>query len=228
MQTQYPCLCNKLPTLCFLLFVPVWQRFQDYTEDCFWTKSALFRSNRCIPPFFTIRLLYFSHQLQPKHKQWPSPDSNIVNWQPCFTWQQLAAAVVQRLRLECRSHCVAPVVCEKGLSLGVLSNINCKLKVRPKVVDSDVSYVTWPSNTNASSFTFWKQVVVCRDGPIKSADIWVLPMYRYRPKRPNLSASVGVGKTLLYSSRIQTTCSRKHNKASQDSYLAATLAGAFS
>ena len=35
-------------------------------------------------------------------------------------------------------------------------------------------------------------------------------------------------KMLLYSSHIQTTCSRKHNKASQDSCLAATLASAFS
>jgi len=34
-------------------------------------------------------------------------------------------------------------------------------------------------------------------------------------------------KTLLYSLHIQTTCVRKHNKPSQDSYLAATLAGAF-
>jgi len=32
-----------------------------------------------------------------------------------------------------------------------------------------------------------------------SADIWVLPIYLYRPKRPILSASVGVDKTLLYS-----------------------------
>jgi len=50
----------------------------------------------------------------------------------------------------------------------------------------------------------------------------------YRPRRPILSASVGVGETLLYSSRIQTTCLRKHNKPSQWSYLAATVAGAFS
>jgi len=47
-------------------------------------------------------------------------------------------------------------------------------------------------------------------------------------KTPDLSASVSVVKTLLYFSRIQITCSRKHNKASQDSYLAATQAGAFS
>jgi len=32
----------------------------------------------------------------------------------------------------------------------------------------------------------------------------------------------------ITSSRIQTTCARKQNKASQDSYLAATLAGVFS
>jgi len=49
-----------------------------------------------------------------------------------------------------------------------------------------------------------------------------------RPKQPILSAPVGVDKTLLYPSRIQTTCARKHNEPSQDSYLAATLAGAFS
>jgi len=48
-----------------------------------------------------------------------------------------------------------------------------------------------------------------------SADIWVLLI--------SLSASVGVDKTLLYCSRMQTTCARKHNKASQDSYLTATL-----
>jgi len=39
---------------------------------------------------------------------------------------------------------------------------------------------------------------------------------------------VGVDKTLLYSSHMQTTCTRKRNEPSQDSYLAATLAGAFS
>ena len=57
-----------------------------------------------------------------------------------------------------------------------------------------------------------------------SADIWVLPIYRYRPKRP----IIGDDKTLLYSSRIQTTCARKHNDASRDSYLTTTLAGAVS
>jgi len=55
-----------------------------------------------------------------------------------------------------------------------------------------------------------------------------ISIYRYRPKRPILSASVGVDKTLLYSSRIQTTCARKHNEASRDSYLTTTLAGAVS
>jgi len=35
-------------------------------------------------------------------------------------------------------------------------------------------------------------------------------------------------KTLLYSSHIQTTCARKHNEPSQDSYLATTLTGMFS
>ena len=57
---------------------------------------------------------------------------------------------------------------------------------------------------------------------------WVLPIYLYRPKRPILSASVGVDKTLLYSSHIQTICARKHNEVSQDDYLTATLAGAVS
>jgi len=61
-----------------------------------------------------------------------------------------------------------------------------------------------------------------------SADIWVLPIDWYRPKRLILSASIGVDKTLLYSSRIQTTWARKHNEASQDSYLTTTLAGAVS
>jgi len=41
-------------------------------------------------------------------------------------------------------------------------------------------------------------------------------------------ASGGVNKTLLCSSHMQTTCARKHNEPSQDSYLAAMLAGAFS
>jgi len=53
-----------------------------------------------------------------------------------------------------------------------------------------------------------------------SADIWVLPIYRYRP--------VGVDKMLLYSSHIQTICARKYNEASQDNYLTARLAGAVS
>jgi len=67
----------------------------------------------------------------------------------------------------------------------------------------------------------------CRDQPIyqPSADIWVLQIYRYQPKRPILSASVGADKTLLYSSGIQTICTWKHNEASQDNYLTATLAG---
>jgi len=60
------------------------------------------------------------------------------------------------------------------------------------------------------------------------ADIWVLPIYQYQPKQLILSALVGVDKTLLYSSCIQTTCTRKHNEASQDSYFAAMLADALS
>jgi len=60
------------------------------------------------------------------------------------------------------------------------------------------------------------------------ANGWVLPIYGYRPDWPILSASIGVDKMLLYSSRMQTTCTRKHNEPSQDSYLAATLAGVFS
>jgi len=43
-----------------------------------------------------------------------------------------------------------------------------------------------------------------------------------------VSASVDVGKTLLYSSRMQTTCARKHSESSQDSCLATMLAGSFS
>jgi len=44
----------------------------------------------------------------------------------------------------------------------------------------------------------------------------------------SVSASVGVDKTQLYSSCIQTTCTGKHSKLSQDSYLAAMLSDAFS
>ena len=69
---------------------------------------------------------------------------------------------------------------------------------------------------------------IYRSGRYHRADIWVLPIYQCRPKRPILSASVGVDKTLLYSSRMQTTCARKNNEPRQDSYLAVTLAGAFS
>jgi len=43
-----------------------------------------------------------------------------------------------------------------------------------------------------------------------------------------MALTVGVDKMLLYSSRIQTTCARKHNEASLKSYFAATLADAFS
>jgi len=59
-----------------------------------------------------------------------------------------------------------------------------------------------------------------------SADIWILRIYLYRPRRLILSASVGVDKTLLYSSRIHTICARKDNEACQDSYLTARLASA--
>jgi len=51
---------------------------------------------------------------------------------------------------------------------------------------------------------------------------------QYWLKRLILLASVGVDKMLLCSSCMQATCARKHNKASQDSYLATMLAGAFS
>jgi len=44
----------------------------------------------------------------------------------------------------------------------------------------------------------------------------------------SVSASVGFDKTPLYFSRMQTACASKHNKPSQDSYLAATQAGALS
>jgi len=66
--------------------------------------------------------------------------------------------------------------------------------------------------------------VLSRDRPIYRANIWVLLIYRHQ----QLSDSVGVDKTLLYSPRIQTTYARKHNEPSKYSYLAATLAGAFS
>jgi len=60
------------------------------------------------------------------------------------------------------------------------------------------------------------------------ANIWVSPIYQYWLKRLILLASVGVDKMLLCSSCMQATCARKHNKASQDSYLATMPAGAFS
>jgi len=53
-------------------------------------------------------------------------------------------------------------------------------------------------------------------------------MHRYWQKWPIKLASIGVDKMLFSSSIVQTTCARKHNKPSQDSCLAATLAGAFS
>jgi len=49
----------------------------------------------------------------------------------------------------------------------------------------------------------------------RSTNIWVLPIYRYRPKWPILSAFVVFDKMLLYPSCIQTTCARKHNEARQ-------------
>jgi len=70
--------------------------------------------------------------------------------------------------------------------------------------------------------------VMIRDRLIYRGDIWVLPIYQYQPKQPILSASVSVDKMLLYSSCMQTTCTRKHNEPSQDSYLVAMPAGAFS
>ena len=86
--------------------------------------------------------------------------------------------------------------------------------------------IMWAIGVTTYKSEIW--IVTVRDRPIYRADIWVLPIYRYPPKWPILSASVGVDKMLLYSSRMQTTCKRKHNEPSQDSYLAATLAGAFS
>ena len=56
----------------------------------------------------------------------------------------------------------------------------------------------------------------------------IFGFYRYRTKRPILSASVGVDKRCYpdnLRSHIQITCARKHNDASQDSYLTARLAG---
>ena len=45
---------------------------------------------------------------------------------------------------------------------------------------------------------------------ISLADIWVLLIYQYRPKQHWLS--VGVDKTLSYSSRMQTPCTIKYSK----------------
>jgi len=67
-------------------------------------------------------------------------------------------------------------------------------------------------------------MVKIRDRPTYQADIWGSLIYWYRPKQLILSSSVGVDKTLLYSSCIQTACARKHNKPSQDSDIATTLA----
>jgi len=42
------------------------------------------------------------------------------------------------------------------------------------------------------------------------------------------TADIRVDTMLLYSSRIQKTCARERNRASQDSYLTATPAGVIS
>jgi len=82
-------------------------------------------------------------------------------------------------------------------------------------------------SSQISSRQCWRSFLEI-DRYIGQADIWVLPIYRYWPKGSILSASASVNKTLLYSSRIQIPRTRKHNEPSQDSYLAATLAGAVS
>jgi len=79
------------------------------------------------------------------------------------------------------------------------------------------------SSFGVSIPTCWAHQVMCRDRPI-------FGFYQYIGIGQNgrISASIGVDKTLLYSSRIQTTCTKKHNESSQDSYLTTTLAGAVS
>jgi len=55
-----------------------------------------------------------------------------------------------------------------------------------------------------------------RDQPIYQPGRWpIFGFYRYIGIGQNSWFSVGVDKTLLYSSCIQTTCARKHNEASQ-------------
>jgi len=71
--------------------------------------------------------------------------------------------------------------------------------------------------------------VTIRDRWIYRADIWVLLIYRYRPKWPILSALLGVDKTLSYSFLTHSDNLRKkaqRNKSRQ--FLVAMLTGLFS
>jgi len=70
-----------------------------------------------------------------------------------------------------------------------------------------------------------KTIFMTRDRPIYRPGRYISQYLDFTDI--SVSAPVGVDKTLLYSSRIQTTCARKHDKASQDSYLTARLAVAF-
>jgi len=71
------------------------------------------------------------------------------------------------------------------------------------------------------------------EGVVSTRDRRIFGFYRHTGIGQNgrfyrQSALIEVDKTLLYSSRIQTTCARKPNEASQDSHVTATLAGAVS
>jgi len=94
-----------------------------------------------------------------------------------------------------------------------LTNIHRRLAQNP---GKHVFYSQIYSQQFPSLVFFTNIVFMTRDRPIYRIDIWILPIHRYQPKRPIVSASVGVDKTLLYSSSMQTTCSRKHNEPSQD------------
>ena len=132
---------------------------------------------------------------------------------PCQNYFQSSRSV--KTTYYVRSHKKSSAMSEFQLNVQKHVNICC------------CSFNKMSIKKNVNNNTFWLEIDRYIGLAYISADIWVLPTYRYRPKRPILSASVRVDKTLLYSTRIQTICARKHNEASLDSYLS-TLASAVS
>ena len=109
--------------------------------------------------------------------------------------------------------------CNEALCATEYIYIYCLFVTKKLCVQQNIYIYTaclWRKSPKSWNEGTWLQQHFCsirsRDQPIYRPGRYIGPYLDFTDTP--VSASVGVDKTLLYSSRIQTTCARKHNEAS--------------